>query len=151
MNLKYTISLLSLIVLGACGPLTAHSSIAKAHIALQAAEAAGADKFAVFEFRSAQLYLRKAKEEEGFSSFQEAIDFAKKATQFANKASGRAMQNKRAKPRSLQEIQRSRMQGNTPNVAPTGTPAPMPNQMMPTQQQFAPTSVPVAPVPVPVN
>ena len=146
MNLKYTISLLLLIILGACGPLGAHSSIAKAHIALEAAEAANAERYAVYEYRSAQLYIRKAKEEEGYSSFQEAIDFAKKATELANKARGRALQNKRVKPRTLQEIQRSK-------IAPSGTSAPAPTGQPPAPAPaLVPPPRPTAPVaPPPVN
>ena len=146
MNLKYTISLLSLIILGACGPLGAHSSIAKAHIALEAAEAANAERYAVYEYRSAQLYIRKAKEEEGYSSFQEAIDFAKKATEFANKARGRALQNKKVKPRTFQEIQRSK-------IAPSGARAPAPAVQAPAPAPgLVPPPRPAAPAaPAPVN
>ena len=47
-----------------CGPITAHSTIAKAHIAIEAAEGARAQELAVFEYESAKLYLTKAKLEE---------------------------------------------------------------------------------------
>jgi|GEM_PF-839432 len=147
MNLKYTISLLSLIILGACGPLGAHSSIAKAHIALEAAEAANAERYAVYEYRSAQLYIKKAKEEEGYSSFQEAIDFARKATELANKARGRALQNKRVKPRTLQEIQRSKMAPSTVNAPSTTGQAPAPAPA----PALVPPPRPSAPAPAPVN
>ena len=71
-----------------CGPIGAHSSIAKAHIAVEAAQAVEADRYAVYEYSKATFYLRKAKEEEGFSSFQEAIDFARNAKSFADAARG---------------------------------------------------------------
>ena len=53
--------------LNACGPLSAHTAIAKAHISLEAAKGAQADQYAIYEFKRAQLYLWKAREEEGRS------------------------------------------------------------------------------------
>jgi len=133
-----------MLILGACGPLGAHSAIARAHIALEAAEAAEAERFAVFEYRSAQLFLRKAKEEEGYSSFQEARDFAKMANQLADKARARALQNKKAKPRTLQEIQRERRA-----VQPAARPATGPQPGAPQAPQAAPQGLAPAPTMAP--
>ncbi len=69
-----------------CGPITSTTAIADATVALEAAEAANAEKFAVYEYTMAQECLRKAKEEEGYSEYQPAIDLAKKARKFAEKA-----------------------------------------------------------------
>ncbi len=76
-----------------CGPITSTTTIAKATVALDAAEGASAEKYAVYEYMSAREYLRKAKEEEGHSDFQAAIDLAKKAIEFAEKARELGMSN----------------------------------------------------------
>lgn len=80
------------IALGAagCGPITTTNNVAKARVAIAAAEAASAEKYAVYEYVSAVEYLRKAREEEGFSDFQAAIDYAAMAQDFAEKAKNRA-------------------------------------------------------------
>ncbi len=78
-----------------CGPITATSAIADASVALDGARGAKAPQFAVYEFVSAELYLRKAREEEGLSDFQAAINFARVAEGFAAKAKARASQRTR--------------------------------------------------------
>ncbi len=89
--------LLLVALLSACGPVTAHSNIAKAQIAVDAAQGAQADVFAVYEYESAVQYLLKAKEEEGYSSFQKANDLAQKATDFADQARARALSRNQGK------------------------------------------------------
>ncbi len=84
---------LAVLGLTGCGPITATTSIAKATVAVEAAEGANAEKYAVYEYLSAQEYLRKAKEEEGYSDFQAAVDLAKKVREFAEKAREMAMSN----------------------------------------------------------
>ena len=135
MHARIALISLLLALLGAgCGPISAHSAIARAHIALEAAKGAQADQFAIYEFRSASLYLEKAKEEEGFSSFQEAVDFAVKSRRFADSARARALQSKQAKPRSVEELRRER---SAPQMQP---------QMQPqTQPQMKPSSFPSTP------
>lgn len=113
---------------GGCGPISAHSEIARAHIALEAAKGAQADQFAIYEYRSAVLYLEKAKEEEGYSSFQEAVDFADKSRRFSDSARARAFQNKQAKPRTVEEIRRERMGGAQPAQQPAQPSYPTPAQ-----------------------
>lgn len=90
MKIQHFIVWISLTFFYACGPLTAHSSIAKAEIAIEAARGVEANRYAIFEYKSAKNYLLKAKEEEGYSSFQNAINLAKKALEFANEARARA-------------------------------------------------------------
>jgi hypothetical protein len=93
----YLILIISSVFCYACGPLTAHSDIAQAQIAVEAARGAEASRYAIYEYRSAQNYLRKAKEEEGFSSFQSAINLAKKAIKYADEARVRSFNAKRLK------------------------------------------------------
>lgn len=74
-----------------CGPVTSVTRIYDASVAIEAARAAQADRYAVYEFVSAVEYLKKAKEEEGYSDFQMAIDYAAKARKFADEARSRAL------------------------------------------------------------
>jgi hypothetical protein len=53
---------------------------------LEAARVAQAEKLAPYEWTTANLYLHKAKEEVGYSEFEQAVDYAKKAVDFATKA-----------------------------------------------------------------
>ena len=92
-----------------CGPVTAHSSIARAHIAIKAAEGARAQELAIFEYESSRLYLKKAKLEEGLSSFQSAIDLARLSRQFADKARARALKSSQARPLTPTERRRQMM------------------------------------------
>lgn len=124
MHRIYTIFLMFLLTsLYACGPITAHSTIARAHIALEAARGAEAQKYAIYQYRSAELYLKKAKEEEGYSSFQEAVDLAKISRSFADKARARALKRKRVVPRT--PVERQRMNRTAPaNIRPVPSPGP---------------------------
>ena len=108
----YLILIISSIFCYACGPLTAHSDIAQAQIAVEAARGAEAPRYAIYEYRSAKNYLRKAKEEEGFSSFQSAINLAKKAIKYADEARVRAFNAKRKKTRRT--IQQKRPNSQSP-------------------------------------
>ncbi len=89
--LFFGVLLLSLAALPGCGPITATTSIAEATVAVEAARGAQADKYAIYEFHSAVLHLRKAREEEGYSDFQDAVNLAHKARKLAEKAKDLAM------------------------------------------------------------
>ena len=56
-----------------------------------AARTAQADKYAPYEWTSANLYIHKAREEVGYSDFEQAVDFAQKAAKFATQARDAAM------------------------------------------------------------
>ncbi len=77
----------------ACGPVTAITTIAEATVALKGAEGAQAKQYAKYEYVRAREHLRKAKEEEGFSDFQAAINLALESRNFSEKAKKRAMNN----------------------------------------------------------
>ena len=74
-----------------CGPITAHSVIRDAIVAVEAAESAGAKDGAPYEYYSAQSYLKKAREEEGYSDYQAAVDLAKQSIKFADEARAKAV------------------------------------------------------------
>lgn len=75
----------------ACGPVRSTAFLLDADVALQAARTAGAETHAPYEFTSAQLYLQKAREEVGYSDYQVAVEFAVKASKFANDARDKAL------------------------------------------------------------
>jgi hypothetical protein len=77
--------------LAACGPIQSTAFLLDADVALEAARTARAEKYAPYEFTAAQLYLLKAREEVGYSDFEVAVDFAKKASKFANEAREKAL------------------------------------------------------------
>lgn len=87
------VALAAALGVGGCGPVTSTTRIADATVAVEAAQAVQADRYAVFEYVSAVEYLKKAKEEEGFSDFQAAIDLATRARELAEKARQRALAN----------------------------------------------------------
>jgi hypothetical protein len=81
--------LLIIAVLGcasACGPIQSTSYLIDAETMLEAAKTAQADKTAPYEWTAANLYYVKSKEEVGYSDFEQAIDYAKKAVEFAARA-----------------------------------------------------------------
>jgi hypothetical protein len=83
-----------LLLLGAgaaCGPIRSTAFLLDAEVALQAARTAGAETSAPYEYTSAQLYFFKAREEVGYSDYQVAVEFATKASKFANEARDKAL------------------------------------------------------------
>lgn len=83
-------ALLTATLSAACGPVTATTTIADAVVSIEAARSASADRYAVYELTRAEYTLRKAREEEGFSDYQAAIDFARAAREFGDRARVRA-------------------------------------------------------------
>ncbi|MCB9528772.1 MAG: DUF4398 domain-containing protein [bacterium] len=84
---------LSVIAVG-CGPVTTTQRVADATVAVEAAQGVDAEQQATFEYVSAVEYLRKAREEEGYSDYQNAIDLAVRAREFAEQAKARALGNR---------------------------------------------------------
>lgn len=74
-----------------CGPIQSTSYLLDAEVAIQSAKTAGADKYAPYEYTSATLYIHKAREEVGYSDFEVAVNFAQKASRYANEAREKAM------------------------------------------------------------
>ena len=98
----------SLICVG-CGPVNAHNAISQAKIALETAKGIRAQDYAIYEYRRAQLYYDKAKEEEGYSSFQKAVDYAMISRDFSDKA--RALTAERSQERRKQVIKATGSKG----------------------------------------
>ena len=79
--------------LSGCGPISATVALSEAEDALAAAREVDAATYAVYEFRRAELHLAKARLEEGYSEFQDAINLAKESKAFAEDARARALAN----------------------------------------------------------
>ena len=69
-----------------CGPITAASKISDARQQIIRAAELGAPKYAPFEYQGALLYLEKAREEEGYSYYQDSVTLAEKAQELAVEA-----------------------------------------------------------------
>jgi hypothetical protein len=80
-----------LAALSACGPVQSTAYLLDAEVQIEAARTAQADKLAPYEWTLANLYIRKAREEVAYSDFEVAVDFARKASENANKARTLAM------------------------------------------------------------
>lgn len=77
--------------LAACGPVQSTAYLIDADVQLEAARTAGADKHAPYEWTAANLYLHQAREEVGRSEYEVAVDFAQKASSYANRARANAL------------------------------------------------------------
>jgi Domain of unknown function (DUF4398) len=80
----------SLFLLAGCGPIGARGVIREAETAVVRARAAGGERFAPYETAAAQLYLEKAREEQGRAQYGAAQDLAKQSLSFARQAVERA-------------------------------------------------------------
>ena len=80
----------SVLALAGCGPVKSTSLIMDADVLVEAARTADAEKLAPYEYTAAVTYLHKAREEQGYSDFEIAIDYAKKAGRFAAAAKEKA-------------------------------------------------------------
>jgi hypothetical protein len=75
----------------ACGPIQSTSYLIDTENMLEAARVAQADKLAPYEWTAAQLYFTKSKEEVGYSDYEQAVDYGKKAVDFATRARDTAL------------------------------------------------------------
>ncbi|MGA9521863.1 MAG: DUF4398 domain-containing protein [Myxococcaceae bacterium] len=91
MRRRLPVLLVLLGALSACGPVQSTAYLLDADVALEAARTANAEKYAPYEFTAARLYLHKAREEVGYSDYDVALDFAKKASKYANEAKKRSL------------------------------------------------------------
>lgn len=78
--------LVAVALVSGCGPVQSTSFLMDAETMLEAARTAQAEKLAPYEWTAANLYLHKSKEEVGYSDFEQAVDYAKKAVEFATRA-----------------------------------------------------------------
>lgn len=82
-----------------CAPIQSATVISRAEEELRTARLAGADQLAPYEFTKADLYLKMAKERQGFSDFEAAKMFAEEAQRLAVAAKQNAPINLRLQQR----------------------------------------------------
>lgn len=88
---KWVIPVALLWAASACGPIQSTSYLIDTENMLEAARVAQADKLAPYEWTAAQLYFTKSKEEVGYSDYEQAVDYGKKAVDFATRARDTAL------------------------------------------------------------
>lgn len=74
-----------------CGAMVAKTRFIGADIAIRAAERAGAERKATYDYTAAQVYFEKAREEEGKARFGFAIDYYGLAETHAEQAKVKAL------------------------------------------------------------
>ena len=100
------IALVAMLGIGAsaCGPILSTQAIQDAENAILAAEAAEAERLAIYEYVSAVEYFGKAREEWGYSDFRAARDYARRAADFAREARERAVDSPQRGVLPLDEV-----------------------------------------------
>jgi hypothetical protein len=78
-------------LLAACGPTQSTAYLIDAETMLEAARAAQAEQLAPYDWALARLYIDQSKEEVGYSNFEQAVEYGKKAVDFATRARDNAM------------------------------------------------------------
>jgi hypothetical protein len=79
-----------LVLLAACAPISTHGVIRDAETAIARAHAVDGDRVAPYEMKSAELYLMKAREEQGRAQYGAARDLARQSLTYAQQALERA-------------------------------------------------------------
>lgn len=87
------------LVAASCAPVQSATVISRAEEELRTARLAGADTLAPYEYTKADLYLKMAKERQGFSDFEAAKVFAEEAQRLAVTAKQNAPYNLRLQQR----------------------------------------------------
>jgi Domain of unknown function (DUF4398) len=79
-----------LLALAGCGPIGARGVIREAETAVVRARAAGGERFAPYETTAAELYLQKARDEQGRAQYGAAQELARQSLTYARQAAERA-------------------------------------------------------------
>ena len=69
-----------------CGPVRTTLTLSDAEVAIEAAVAADAETWALYDLTAARAYFDKAREEEGYSDFEAATRLAQRSVERANAA-----------------------------------------------------------------
>jgi hypothetical protein len=106
----------------ACGPVAATAVIDDAEVADLRAHAADGEKYALYETTLADLYLAKAKEEQGHAHYSDARSLASDAQRFAEDATRKAGERRAAdtSPTPQATIQHAQPSTPAPPLAPPG-------------------------------
>ncbi len=94
--IRALVAVMAVAALFACGPVHSTALLIDADHQVEEARRAGAEKYALYEWTAATLYLHKAREEVGRSQYEYAVDFARKATNYASAARAAALNKARS-------------------------------------------------------
>jgi hypothetical protein len=131
--------------LSGCGPVISTYLILSADAELAGAEAAQAERYAVYEYTAASEYLAKAREEQGYADFGPSIDYAFKANELAVKAKERS-DKERAKDRGPGEMPPG-VEAPPPNDDQSGAPNVIIEKAPEAEEGGAPVGVEIVPIP----
>lgn len=81
-----------------CGPIQTTAWMVDAEVALNSARTAGAAERSPYELTSAELYLHKSREELGYSEYELAVEYARRATRHAQEARERSLRGAKGAP-----------------------------------------------------
>ena len=98
-------TILACLLLG-CGPVTTTGVIDDAQLALVRARAADADRFAPYETTLADLYLAKAREEQGHARYADARALAGEALHYAGAAARKTADKRAGAPAGSAAVQK---------------------------------------------
>lgn len=138
------VALLALPALTGCGPLMSTYLIISAQAELDGAQAAEAEKYAVYEYTASSEYLAKAREEQGYADFGPAIDYAYKAQELAVKAKERAAAQ-RDKQRAPDFVPEGASDDYAPSPAPAAPKVIIKKQPAPSDGSSSVEIVPISP------
>ena len=110
--------------------MAATSVIDDADAALARAHAAEGEKYALYETTLADLYLLKAREEQGHARYSEAAQLGSEALKFAETATRKAAE-RRTSANAPQTPTATVQHPETVTPAPAGTPPPPPPKVTP--------------------
>ena len=88
---SFALTIFILVMGTGCGPILSTVLIQQAAAELEGAKAAHAEIHAPYEYTGAELYLEKAKEQQGYAEFSPAVDFAYKARELAKRGKEKAL------------------------------------------------------------
>lgn len=98
-GVRWVLVALAALSASGCGPIQSTSYLIDTETMLEAARTAQADKLAPYEWTAANLYYAKSKEEVGYSDYEQAVDYGKKAVDFATRARDTALKvGRRSEP-----------------------------------------------------
>ena len=113
----------------ACGPVGATSLVSDAEVAVSRAHAADGDSYAIYATTAADLYLQKAREEQGRAHYSAAMDLARRSVELAEEATKKATDAKKqapgGPPAPPATVARPPMQGESSPPPPVVLPKPV--------------------------
>ena len=101
-----------------CGPVRATSVIGDAQAAVARARAADGERVAPYETISAELYLEKAREQQGRAQYGAAEELARQSLRFARDAADRAGRGPASAPGEAAPATITRPPATAPEQAP---------------------------------